>query len=127
MRSAARAKPALEALEGWLWARLVNEAEAADRLGPPAPPSGDDYPGGMLVALRLTGPRVQADACALATAHLACASSATSPPSPAARRRRSSRRAARGLTGILALAKLGRSATAPAGRGSPARRVLNSY
>lgn len=56
------AQPALEALEGWLVGNaLVNEAEQLIGLGPGLTPSGDDYLGGMLVALRLTGRGMQAD------------------------------------------------------------------
>jgi len=56
------AQPALEALEGWLVGNAFgNEAEQLIGLGPGLTPSGDDYLGGMLVALRLTGRGVQAD------------------------------------------------------------------
>lgn len=56
------AQPALEALERWLVGNaLGNEAEALIGLGPGLTPSGDDYLGGMLVALRLVGRGVQAD------------------------------------------------------------------
>ena len=56
------ATPALEALERWLVGNaLGNEAEQLIGLGPGLTPSGDDYLGGMLVALRLTGRGVQAD------------------------------------------------------------------
>jgi hypothetical protein len=56
------AQPALEALERWLVGNaLGNEAEQLIGLGPGLTPSGDDYLGGMLVALRLTGRGVQAD------------------------------------------------------------------
>jgi hypothetical protein len=56
------AQPALEALERWLVGNaLGNEAEQLIGLGPGLTPSGDDYFGGMLVALRLTGRGVQAD------------------------------------------------------------------
>jgi len=56
------AQPALEALERWLVGNaLGNEAEALIGLGPGLTPSGDDYLGGMLVALRLTGRGMQAD------------------------------------------------------------------
>lgn len=56
------AQPALEALERWLVGNALS-AEAAQLigLGPGLTPSGDDYLGGMLVALRLTGRGVQAD------------------------------------------------------------------
>jgi hypothetical protein len=56
------AQPALEALERWLVGNaLGDEAEALIGLGPGLTPSGDDYLGGMLVALRLVGRGVQAD------------------------------------------------------------------
>jgi hypothetical protein len=56
------AQPALDALERWLVGNaLANEAEALIGLGPGLTPSGDDYLGGMLVALRLTGRAMQAD------------------------------------------------------------------
>jgi hypothetical protein len=56
------AQPALEALERWLVGNaLGNEAEQLIGLGPGLTPSGDDYFGGMLVALRLTGRAMQAD------------------------------------------------------------------
>jgi hypothetical protein len=56
------AQPALDALERWLVGNaLGNEAEQLIGLGPGLTPSGDDYFGGMLVALRLTGRGVQAD------------------------------------------------------------------
>jgi hypothetical protein len=56
------AQPALEALERWLVGNaLGNEAEQLIGLGPGLTPSGDDYFGGMLVALRLTGRGMQAD------------------------------------------------------------------
>jgi uncharacterized protein DUF2877 len=56
------AQPALEALERWLVGNsLGNEAEQLIGLGPGLTPSGDDYLGGMLVALRLTGRGMQAD------------------------------------------------------------------
>ncbi|HWD23334.1 MAG TPA: DUF2877 domain-containing protein [Burkholderiales bacterium] len=59
---AGHAQPALEALEHWLVGNaLGNEAEALIGLGPGLTPSGDDYLGGMLVALRLVGRGVQAD------------------------------------------------------------------
>jgi hypothetical protein len=57
------AQPALEALAEWLAGNtLRNEAEQLIGLGPGLTPSGDDYLGGMLVALRLSGRGGQADA-----------------------------------------------------------------
>lgn len=56
------AQPALDALERWLVGNAIgNEAEQLIGLGPGLTPSGDDYLGGMLVALRLTGRGVQSD------------------------------------------------------------------
>jgi hypothetical protein len=56
------AQPALDSLDRWLVGNaLGNEAEQLIGLGPGLTPSGDDYLGGMLVALRLTGRGVQAD------------------------------------------------------------------
>jgi uncharacterized protein DUF2877 len=56
------AQPALDALEHWLVGNAIaNEAEQLIGLGPGLTPSGDDYFGGMLVALRLAGRGVQAD------------------------------------------------------------------
>lgn len=56
------AQPALDALERWLVGNaLGDEAEQLIGLGPGLTPSGDDYLGGMLVALRLSGRGVQAD------------------------------------------------------------------
>lgn len=56
------AQPALEALERWLVGNaLGTEAEQLIGLGPGLTPSGDDYFGGMLVALRLAGRGVQSD------------------------------------------------------------------
>jgi hypothetical protein len=56
------AQPALDALERWLVGNaLGEEAGGLIGLGPGLTPSGDDYLGGMLVALRLTGRGVQAD------------------------------------------------------------------
>ena len=57
------AQPALEALDDWLVGNaLRNEAEKLIGLGPGLTPSGDDYFGGMLIALRLLGRGGQADA-----------------------------------------------------------------
>lgn len=83
------AQPALEALERWLVGNaLADEAAQLIGLGPGLTPSGDDYLGGMLVALRLTGRGMQADGLwrwlqprlkertsAISTAHL-CAAAA---------------------------------------------------
>jgi hypothetical protein len=56
------AQPALEALDGWLVGNaLAPEAEKLIGLGPGLTPSGDDYLGGMLVALRAYGRAAQAD------------------------------------------------------------------
>ena len=56
------AAPALEALERWLVGNaLGEEAGGLIGLGPGLTPSGDDYLGGMLVALRLSGRAMQAD------------------------------------------------------------------
>lgn len=56
------AQPALDALERWLVGNaLGSDAEQLIGLGPGLTPSGDDYLGGMLVALRLSGRGVQAD------------------------------------------------------------------
>lgn len=81
------AQPALDALERWLVGNaLGEEAEGLIGLGPGLTPSGDDYLGGMLVALRLTGrgvqadglwrwlePRLEARTSAISAAHLAAA------------------------------------------------------
>jgi len=57
------AQPALDALDEWIAGNtLRNEAEGLIGLGPGLTPSGDDYLGGMLVALRLSGRGAQADA-----------------------------------------------------------------
>ena len=59
---AIHAQPALEALEGWLVGNSLGaEAERLVGLGPGLTPSGDDYLGGMLVALRACGRAAQAD------------------------------------------------------------------
>ena len=56
------AQPALDALERWLVGNaLGDEAAQLIGLGPGLTPSGDDYLGGMLVALRLSGRSMQAD------------------------------------------------------------------
>jgi hypothetical protein len=56
------AQPALDALERWLVGNaLGNEAEQLIGLGPGLTPSGDDFLGGVLVALRLAGRRMQAE------------------------------------------------------------------
>ena len=84
---AMHAQPALEALERWLVGNtLEQDAEGLIGLGPGLTPSGDDYLGGMLVALRLCGraaqaeslwrwlePRLGAKTSAISTAHLAAA------------------------------------------------------
>jgi hypothetical protein len=81
------AQPALEALERWLVGNAIgNEAEQLIGLGPGLTPSGDDYLGGMLVTLRLTGramqaeglwrwlqPRLKERTSAISAAHLAAA------------------------------------------------------
>jgi hypothetical protein len=57
------AQPALDALAEWLAGNaLRSEAEGLIGLGPGLTPSGDDYLGGMLVALRLSARVPQADA-----------------------------------------------------------------
>ncbi len=59
---AIHAQPALEALDGWLVGHAFGpEAEKLIGLGPGLTPSGDDYLGGMLVALRAYGRAQQAD------------------------------------------------------------------
>jgi hypothetical protein len=56
------AQPALDALERWLVGNaLADEAQQLIGLGPGLTPSGDDYLGGMLVALRLSGRAMQAE------------------------------------------------------------------
>jgi hypothetical protein len=56
------AQPALDALERWLVGNsLGDEAAQLIGLGPGLTPSGDDYFGGMLIALRQSGRGVQAD------------------------------------------------------------------
>ena len=81
------AQPALEAIDRWLAGNALG-AEAAQLigLGPGLTPSGDDYFGGVLVALRWLGrgaqadslwrwlePRLPAQTSALSAAHLAAA------------------------------------------------------
>jgi hypothetical protein len=59
---AIHAQPALEALDDWLVGHTMGpEAEKLIGLGPGLTPSGDDYLGGMLVALRAYGRSAQAD------------------------------------------------------------------
>jgi len=85
---ATHAQPALEALDEWLRHGLAVPDAAAGLigLGPGLTPSGDDYFGGMLVALRLRGrhaqanalwrwlePRLAAGTSAISAAHLAAA------------------------------------------------------
>ena len=81
------AQPALDALERWLVGNaLADEAAQLIGLGPGLTPSGDDYFGGMLVALRLSGrgmqaeglwrwlqPRLESRTSAISAAHLAAA------------------------------------------------------
>ena len=56
------AQPALEAIERWLAGNaLGHEAAQVIGLGPGLTPSGDDYLGGVLVALRWVGRGAQAD------------------------------------------------------------------
>ncbi|MGH8724409.1 MAG: DUF2877 domain-containing protein [Burkholderiales bacterium] len=56
------AQPALEALDRWLAGNaLANEAAQLVGLGPGLTPAGDDYLGGVLVALRWLGRAAQAD------------------------------------------------------------------
>jgi len=56
------AQPAIEALDRWLAGNALGpEAAQLIGLGPGVTPSGDDYLGGMLVALRFLGRRAQAD------------------------------------------------------------------
>jgi hypothetical protein len=59
---AMHAQPALEALDRWLAGNaLGSEAAQLIGLGPGLTPSGDDYLGGILVALRWVGRGAQAD------------------------------------------------------------------
>jgi len=81
------ARPALEALERWLAGEtLDDDAERLIGLGPGLTPSGDDYLGGMLIALRLGSlpaqaatlwrwlePRLAGRTSELSAAHLAAA------------------------------------------------------
>ena len=83
------AQPALEALDRWLAGNaLGNDAAQLIGLGPGLTPSGDDYLGGVLVALRWLGRGAQADSLwrwleprlaertsAISAAHLAAAAS----------------------------------------------------
>jgi len=83
------AQPALEAIDRWLAGNtLGNEATQLIGLGPGLTPSGDDYFGGVLVALRWLGrgaqadslwrwlePRLQTRTSAVSAAHLAAAAS----------------------------------------------------
>lgn len=83
------AQPALEAIDRWLAGNtLGNEAAQLIGLGPGLTPSGDDYLGGVLVALRWVGRGSQADSLwrwlepllaertsAISAAHLAAAAS----------------------------------------------------
>ena len=57
------AQPALDAIDRWLAGHtLAKETEMLVGLGPGLTPSGDDYFGGVMLALRLTGRGSQADA-----------------------------------------------------------------
>ena len=57
------ARPAIDAIDRWLTGHtLAKEAELLVGLGPGLTPSGDDYLGGVMVALRLLGRGAQADA-----------------------------------------------------------------
>lgn len=57
------AQPALEALERWLRGHALEaEAQGLIGLGPGLTPSGDDYLGGMMVALHMDGREPQARA-----------------------------------------------------------------
>ena len=83
---AVHAQPALEALDRWLAGHaLANEAAQLIGLGPGLTPSGDDYLGGVLLALRWLGRGAQAESLwrwleprlertgAISAAHLAAA------------------------------------------------------
>jgi len=81
------AQPGLDALQRWLVGNAIaDEAEQVIGLGPGLTPSGDDYLGGMLVALRFAGramqaeglwrwlqPRLKERTSAISAAHLAAA------------------------------------------------------
>lgn len=81
------AQPALDALERWLSGHALSvELEQLIGLGPGLTPSGDDYLGGVLIALRWLGrgahadslwrwlePRLAARTSAISAAHLAAA------------------------------------------------------
>lgn len=83
------AQPALEAIDRWLAGHaLANDASQLIGLGPGLTPSGDDYFGGVLVALRWLGrgsqadslwrwlePRLAARTSEISAAHLAAAAS----------------------------------------------------
>jgi hypothetical protein len=90
---AVHAQPALEALERWLAGHaLANEAAQLIGLGPGLTPSGDDYLGGVLLALRWLGrgARPSRSGAGSSRGWNAPARSArrTSPRRPAARRTR---------------------------------------
>ncbi|MGQ0655145.1 MAG: oxamate carbamoyltransferase subunit AllH family protein [Betaproteobacteria bacterium] len=84
---AMHAQPALDAIDRWLEGHsLAQEAELLIGLGPGLTPSGDDYFGGVLVALHAMGrssqaqslwrwlePRLAARTSAISAAHLAAA------------------------------------------------------
>lgn len=84
---AEHAQHALEALERWLAGHtLAQDAERLIGLGPGLTPSGDDYFGGIMLALRIAGrgrqadalwrwlePRLAARTSAISAAHLAAA------------------------------------------------------
>lgn len=85
---AMHAQPALDAIDRWLQGNtLEQEAETLIGLGPGLTPSGDDYFGGVLIALHALGrvshaqslwrwlePRLAARTSAISAAHLAAAS-----------------------------------------------------
>ena len=126
---AVHAQPALEAIDHWLAGNaLGNDAAQLIGLGPGLTPSGDDYLGGVLVALRALGRDAQADALwrwLEPRSPRAPARSArrTSRPRPPARRTKRCMRCSRlPLAGAdCSLAGSTRSATARAGTRSPAR------
>ena len=86
---AMHAQPALDAIDRWLEGHsLAQDAEALIGLGPGLTPSGDDYFGGILVALHAMGrasqaqslwrwlePRLASRTSAISAAHLAAAAS----------------------------------------------------